>query len=476
MDVKQSIDTVSILKEALTIPPGTKYQRLARALEKAIRNGSIAPGSKLLPHRMLADRLGITIGTASRVYAELERLGLVVARVGDGTFVQQREQQNKREKGFSNFVEQVPELYDMSRNMHIPGPEISFLDESLRKLSSDTQKLHELMLYMPEAGAPHFRQAGAHWLSSDSYQAQAEQTLCVNGSQHGLLCALMGLLRAGDTVVTEQLTYPGLIAAARLLNLRLLGAAMDEEGLLPEALEELCRQHRVSALYCTPTLQNPCTSTLSPARREAIAHICRRHNVLIVEDETHGVLVGNRPPALSHFAPERSILLGGLSKAVSAGLRVGYLHAPASLTSQIAVAIRTSCWMATPLTFELASQWIENGTADELLRQQVREIERRKALVEGSLVGLNYRTHPQCPHFWIEVPEPWRASDIERDLKSKGLLIATAEAFAVGRAAVPQYVRASISNAVPDDRLLQAGFRTLADALRQNVPQDEGLV
>ncbi|MBD9574384.1 PLP-dependent aminotransferase family protein [Pseudomonas sp. PDM23] len=473
MAVKESIDTVSMLKNALSVPPGAKYKRLAKALEAGILSGDIGAGTKLLPQRILADRLGVTVGTISRAYAELERMGLVTARVGDGTFVRQSGQETLRSQGFRNFVDEIPEWYDMSRNMHIPGPEIYFLEESLRNLSGDTRKLHELMLYMPEAGAPRFRQAGAEWLSTDTFQAHPEQTLCVNGGQHGLICTLMALLRAGDTVVTEQLTYPGLISASRLLGIRLLGAAMDEEGLLPESLNELCQQHRVTALYCTPTLQNPTTATLSPPRREAIARICRQHNVLIIEDETHAVLVGGRALPLSHYAPERSILIGGLSKAVSAGLRVGYLHAPAALVSRIASAIRASCWMATPLAFELATQWIENGTARELRQQQVIEIRRRKELVEGMLARLNYRTHPQCPHFWIEVPEPWRASDIERDLRLKNLLIATAEAFAVGRAAVPQFVRASISNTTQDDRLLQSAFATLADALQADGPESE---
>ncbi|MBB4862564.1 DNA-binding transcriptional MocR family regulator [Pseudomonas nitritireducens] len=281
------------------------------------------------------------------------------------------------------------------------------------------------------------------------------------------MSALSSLLRAGDTLVTEQLTYPGLISAARLLGIRLLGAPMDEEGILPDALDELCRQHRIAALYCTPTLQNPTTSLLSEPRRAAVAQVCREHNLLILEDETHAVLLEQRPLPIGYFAPERSVLIGGLSKGVSAGLRVGYVHAPARMVGQIAAGIRASCWMATPLALELASGWIEDGTATHLMRLQAAEIHRRKALVAHSLGGLRYRTHPQCPHFWIEVPEPWRASDIEAELKLMNYLISTADAFAVGRTAVPHCIRASISNAHEDDQRLQRGFEVLAGVLGQ---------
>ncbi|MDH1054287.1 PLP-dependent aminotransferase family protein [Aquipseudomonas alcaligenes] len=467
MAVKPIIDTVSMLRDALSSGHGAKYKRLAEAMELRILDGSIEGGAKLPPHRSLADRLGVTIGTVSRAYAELERMGLVVARVGDGTFVRQRDLERKRDIGFSNFVEERPEQFDMSRNMHIPGAETSLLAQSLLELARNPQTLAEMTLYTPDAGLPRYRQAGARWLAHGDFRPQAEQVLCVNGGQHGLLCTLMALLRAGDTLVTEQLTYPGLISAARMLGIKLLGAAMDEEGLIPAALDELCRQHRISALYCTPTLQNPTTGVLSVARREALVAVCREHNLLIIEDEAHAVLVEDRPPPLSFYAPERSVLIGSLSKAVAAGLRVGYLHAPVPLISRIAAALRGSCWMATPLAMELASGWIESGIAEKLLGQQIIEIGRRKQLVEGLLQGLSYRTHPQCPHFWIEVPEPWRASDVEAELKLKNYLVATAEAFAVGRAAVPQFVRASVSNASHDDALLLQGFQALSNSLRQ---------
>ena len=467
MAVKPIIDTVSMLRDALSSGHGAKYKRLAEAMELRILDGSIEGGAKLPPHRSLADRLGVTIGTVSRAYAELERMGLVVARVGDGTFVRQRDLERKRDIGFSNFVEERPEQFDMSRNMHIPGAETSLLAQSLLELARNPQTLAEMTLYTPDAGLPRYRQAGARWLAHGDFRPQAEQVLCVNGGQHGLLCTLMALLRAGDTLVTEQLTYPGLISAARMLGIKLLGAAMDEEGLIPAALDELCRQHRISALYCTPTLQNPTTGVLSVARREALVAVCREHNLLVIEDEAHAVLVEDRPPPLSFYAPERSVLIGSLSKAVAAGLRVGYLHAPVPLISRIAAALRGSCWMATPLAMELASGWIESGVAEKLLRQQIIEIGRRKQLVEGLLEGLSYRTHPQCPHFWIEVPEPWRASDVEAELKLKNYLVATAEAFAVGRAAVPQFVRASVSNASHDDALLLQGFQALSNSLRQ---------
>jgi DNA-binding transcriptional MocR family regulator len=469
MTVKVSIATVSILREGLVEGRGVKYKRLAEALEKSIGEGLIEPGSKLPPHRLLADSLGVTIGTISRAYGELERIGLVMARVGDGTYVRQRGMERSRDGGFRNVSDEPPALFDMSRNQPIPGQEAVLLSQGLQALASDPQTLQQIAGYTADAGLLRHREAGAEWLRHQAFVPSAEQIICVNGGQHGLLCVLMALLKPGDTLVTEHLTYPGLISVARMLGIKLIGVGMDDEGLLPEALSEVCQHHRVSALYCTPTIQNPTAAVMSVPRREAIAGICREHNLLIIEDEAHAVLAQQRPLPLSQFAPERSVLIGSLSKAVSAGLRVGYLHAPQALIGRLSAAVRGTCWMASPLSMALASEWIENGSAGQLLEQQIAEISRRKQLVSGVLEEVGYKTHPNSPHFWIEVPEPWRASQVAAELRENNYLVATAEAFAVGHGAVPQFIRASVCNSVGDDRLLLGGFEALVGALTETV-------
>ncbi|WP_311767464.1 PLP-dependent aminotransferase family protein [Burkholderia sp. Bp9140] len=457
---------MSIVENALDKGRGPKYLRLAHALQSAIQSGVIAQGTKLPPHRVFADELAITPGTVSRAYAELERLGLVAARVGDGTYVHSRQQERARDTGFRNFVDAPALCHDMSRNMHIPGQEAALLARDLAQLSQSPHALQELMLYTPDAGLPHHRQAGARWIAHGEFAPSADQVLCVNGSQHGLLCALMALVRPGDTLVTEQLTYPGLVGLARFLGIKLLDVAMDNEGLMPESLDEICRANRVTAVYCTPTIQNPTTAVMSPKRRQVIASICREHNLVVIEDETHGVLMEDRPLPISYFAPERGVLISSLSKAVAAGLRAGFLHVPAPLVSRQGAAIRASSWMAAPLGLEIASRWIEDGTARALLHQQITEIERRKTLVSDCLAGLNYRTHDRSPHFWIEVPAPWRSAEVEHQLRQRNHLISVAEAFSVGRGVVPHFVRASVSNASGGEAMLLEGFERLGDLLR----------
>lgn len=144
MTVKVSIAMVSILRDGLANGVGVKYKRLADAVAQAIDEGVINAGCKLPPHRLLADSLGVTIGTISRAYGELERVGLVVARVGDGTYVCQRGMERPQDKGFRNVSDEPSGCFDMSRNQPIPAREAAFMSQSLQELASDPRVLQQL--------------------------------------------------------------------------------------------------------------------------------------------------------------------------------------------------------------------------------------------------------------------------------------------------------------------------------------------
>ena len=89
----------------------------------------------------------------------------------------------------------------------------------------------------------------------------------------------------------------------------------------------------------------------------------------------------------------------------------------------------------------------------------------RKALVEPTLTGLEARTDEGCYHYWITLPEPWRASELAAELETHGVVVKAAESFAVGRIGVPQCIRASVSG--PGDDALIEGFQRLAGALAE---------
>jgi DNA-binding transcriptional MocR family regulator len=147
---------------------------------------------------------------------------------------------------------------------------------------------------------------------------------------------------------------------------------MDEEGIKVEAIEAACR-NGVRVFCCVPTLSNPTCAVMSVERRQAVADILKAHGAFLVEDDIYGLLSQKPLPPIASFAPENTLYVTSLSKSVSPGLRIGYLVVPSSLHDKACTAVRASCWMAAPLMAEIATRWIRDGGAAQILEAQRRE-------------------------------------------------------------------------------------------------------
>lgn len=129
---------------------------------------------------------------------------------------------------------------------------------------------------------------------------------------------------------------------------------------------ECARTPSPRARYVVPTLQNLPGVTLSPNRRDTIAEIARRHDLLIIKDDIHVFLTEDPPLPIAARAPERTLYLQGLSKIPKVGLRMGFLAAPTSLLEKLRAGVRSSIWNPAPLMAEITCRWIQEGTGDRV--------------------------------------------------------------------------------------------------------------
>jgi DNA-binding transcriptional MocR family regulator len=309
------------------------------------------------------------------------------------------------------------------------------------------------------------------WLARNRLPADPSQVALSNGCQHAMQLALLALARPGDIVLTEQLTFYGLKALAALLSLKLHGVEIDEDGLVPAALDTACRQTGAKVLYCIPTLHNPTTAQMPAARREEIAAICKRHGVTIIEDDIYGFLDGSAPPPLTTFAPDHAIYVTSFSKCVAPGLRVGFLKSNAATIERIATNLRGTTWMATPLMAEIATRLIRSGQAERMAGWQRTEAIARQEIAADLLDDAEMMTHPSSFHLWLKLPEPWRREDFTAVARRRGVGVAPADAFTVGRAPVPHAVRVGLS-AANDRAELERALRILADII--SGPAEQG--
>ena len=441
---------------------GPRYVAIADALASDLEQGRLAAGQRLPTHRDLAWRLGVTVGTVTRAYAEAERRGLVTGEVGRGTFI--------REPAVPGPVlvaaeEQDEDFIDLAYNFPPSGGDNAELAPLLAELAQDP-RLGRIMGYEMGHGRARHRAAAVRWLAQAGLSAKAEEIAVSAGAQHGMLLALGALTRPGDVILAEELSYYGIKSLAGLLDLRLQGVAMDGAGLLPEALDAACRSSRARVLYCIPTLQNPTAAVMPDARRQEIAEVCRRHGVTVVEDDVYGFLPETTQAPLTQLLPAQSVYVTSLSKSVSPGLRIGFVKAPESLMERITQSLRASTLMAPPLMGELAARLIESGAAGRVALWQRGEAAARQTLAAEILAGLEFASHPQAFHLWLKLPEPWRREVFTAQARSRGVGVAPAEVFAVGRQPVPHAVRICLQAAAKRSQVERA-LRILAAILAE---------
>ena len=421
--------------------PRARYKSLVDTFAQAIRSGTMPPGTRLPTHRQLAAEHGLALVTASRVYAELEGMGLVSGEAGRGTFV--REISLPPGQG-SGQMTVAPGMLDLNFNYpSLPG-QADMLRTALRQLALSGD-LEALLRYQPHAGRLHERAAFARHLLSRGLRVDAEQVLLVSGAQHGLAVTMMALLKPGDVIAVDALTYSGFKVLAETLHLEIVAIPVTPLGPDLDALHELCRKPPVRAVYSMPTLHNPLGWVMDMARREQLVSIARQHNLMIIEDAAYAFLAEDAPPPLATLAPERTVYVGGLSKSVATGLRVGFVAAPMEWVKPLERTLMATTWNVPGVMSAIAVAWLEDGTVAQLEAQKRQDAQARQTLAAQVLKGLAYVSHPSSYFLWLPLGEEARADQVAMSLQREGISVSTAEPFAVS-AHVPHALRLALGS------------------------------
>jgi DNA-binding transcriptional MocR family regulator len=435
-----------------------KYMKLADMIAKTIHEGSLAPGSKMPTHRAFAEKCDIAIATATRVYGELERRGVIIGEAGRGTFV--------REVGvpLTLGVHQTASSDQIDLVFNMPcGPEDGdLLRQGLRRLATSGD-LEALLRYQPHNGRPHERRIIADYLSASLGPVDPDRLLITSGGQHGLAITALGLLQHGDVVATDALTYPGFKSVAAMHRLDLTPINGIHGVMDPNDLDKRCQSHKVRAVYLMPTVQNPLGSVMDGPTRDRIVDVARKHNLMIIEDAAYAFLEPNPPPPFIQLAPERTVYIGGFSKSLATGLRLGFVVAPNECVEKLIEAIRATTWNAPALVSSLVTGWIENGALAR--SEQNRRIDgaKRQKICQTALDGLPIIAHPNAGFAWLPLQEGNRAAPLITRLKSEGISISGAEAFAT-TAAVPQALRLAFGGLTHSE--LETSIRAVRNAVQ----------
>ncbi|WP_434360727.1 PLP-dependent aminotransferase family protein [Parasalinivibrio latis] len=455
-----------------------KYLSISEEIIKAVRNGSLLPGTRLPTHRELAEQLGVSVQTVSNAYAHAEKIGVVEAWIGSGTFVCKDAVDDTKETEFM-LAQEVKTSQD-EIDMSIAHPVFTeqhtqLFNEALIQIAGQKNNEPLIGAAKPVAGQRHHIEAGQHYLSSQSLMVEHERLLLTNGASHGLALALSSAVNQGDTMACGRLVDHGLISRSRIFGFKLHPLESDEKGILPESFEQACQTKKIAALNCTPSMANPTSAHMDLARREAIAEVALRYNVTVIEDDVYGALEPDRVPPLSSLIPELAFYVTSLTKTVAPGLRTGYLVVPRHMMQHAIGRLAATSWTATPLPFEIASLWIANGTINKLIQFQQQEFSVRQAMARDILSDFSFTSHPNGQHIWLNLPEGWHSEELLGAASRSGVKITSYRPFVIDNSDQPKCVRLSLG-AESNREYIRQGLGVVADIIHSSPPPSHFLL
>jgi DNA-binding transcriptional MocR family regulator len=221
---------------------------------------------------------------------------------------------------------------------------------------------------------------------------------------------------AGDVILTEGSTFSGAISIAGSAGLRLEGVPTDDQGMLPEALDDRLRSTNAKAVYTTPVCHNPLTFETGEARRSALLDVCLRHGALIVEDDAYA---GYGTPGIATYksmAPDHVYYCGGLSKTLTPLVRTGVLVPPAARLAPIAELMRASFRSAPAMSTAIACELIGSG-ADKAATQVLRNEASARTRIAREILGDSVAQGTAGTHVWLPMEETEADSFVSRALE-----------------------------------------------------------
>jgi DNA-binding transcriptional MocR family regulator len=218
-------------------------------------------------------------------------------------------------------------------------------------------------------GDPGLRERILEIMALEGIRGSVDDVVVTTGSQHALELLAKLLLDPGDVVLAEGPSYVTALVVFRSFQAEVDHVAMDEHGLVPQALLERIASveatgRRIKFLYTVPTFNNPAGVTLSWERRLEVLEIARAHDILVIEDNPYGLLYFDAPPphAMRSVEKDGVVYLGTFSKTLAPGLRVGWALAPHAIREKLVLANEAAVLSPSSFTQLVVSEYLD--TAD----------------------------------------------------------------------------------------------------------------
>ena len=475
------------------------YVQIAHALVEEIRSGRLAPGDVLPGTRDLAEELGVNRKTIIAAFDELVAQGWLTSDGTRGTFISSslpmRPPEVRTGRNGQGRLFDRPDylLSEAQTNLSAvyPRPGLTTFDDGapdtrLFPVASLSRQYRAAALAMVKRnaltygdprGALVLRQALSRMLNSERGLTTTADHICLTrGSQMAIHLSARLLVRPGDAVVIEELTYPPARDVFRAAGARIVSAPLDAGGLDIDAFERICRDHAVRLVYLTPHHQFPTTCVLRPDRRMRLLALAEQFRFAIVEDDyDHEFHFAHKPLLpMASVAPRKVIYIGSMSKLLTPSLRLGYIVASTDVVARCASEILLLDRQGDPAMETAVAAMIEMGDVHRHARKSLQVYGRRRSFFAGQL-----REHVlpfadfDVPEgglaFWLRLRPQVDPNQVEAQAARQSLALLGPGSFSAGESPGPGGLRLGFASLNQTE--LADGVRRLAAVLRATLSE-----
>lgn len=475
--------------------------QLRQRLVSAILAGVFPPDEPLPSCRKLALQLNISRNTVALVFESLLADGYLLSRPRSGYYLHPAWRQpeggalpyndpppDPRAPDWSKRFQLCPSSYQASLKpahwMNYPFPFIYGqpditrfpLDqwrEVSRKINSCRHDHGWLRDQIDQDVPELIEQIRQRILPKRGIIARAEEILITLGSQNALYLIARLLFNQRTRVAVENPMYREAINAFALQGSDIVPHALDDEGILLTEPSAGC-----DYFYVTPSHQAPTGIAMSRGRRDQLLAFARAHDQVIIEDDYDSETNFDPYPQAALKASDtdgRVIYISSLSKALSPGLRMGYLVAPAELIDELRP-LRRLVYRHPPTTiaYQMA-QFLALGHYESYLKRYREDSALRWALLDKALGRWlpEAQRSPASNHanaFWVRMPDGVNAEHLAWRAAHAGVLIEPGQSHFLGPRAPVNYFRLGF-HAIQPGRI-DEGVARLADVIHRRQPGD----
>ncbi|TCO79367.1 MocR-like pyridoxine biosynthesis transcription factor PdxR [Marinisporobacter balticus] len=470
--------------------PQHLYMQLFQKIRQLIMDGKLKEKDKLPPIRQLANMLGVNTSTIVNAYGLLEKEGFVYKKIGSGTFVSERHDNDLSDILLQKYpLDEDIRLMDRGQ-IQIKENMISFasatpttdlfpvedfkilLNEVLDRDKGDAFGYQESQGYFP------LREALVNYLAQSNIQTKTENIQIISGAQQGIDVISKAFVDYNDTIIVESPTYTGAIGTFKSRGAKIVSVPILKDGIDIELLEESIKLYKPKLVYLMPNFQNPTGYSYSREKKMKIIELAKKYNLLIVEDDYLSDLSFYRDDhaTLKSIDEIGSVIyIKSFSKIFMPGLRLGFLVLPKKIHHKILAAKHTSDISTSGLNQRVFDLYLKKGIWKNHIQYMEKIYKERFDIMKKCIekyftqTGIDYSFPQGGLNFWFSLPEGYDANKLYVEAAKNNILILPGSIFFTCQNE-SRCFRLSIASVYPKD--IEIGIRKLSQVIEKFIKKD----